>query len=184
MLIRKLGFHERPLYADHLKRLPDADRRFRFAAAQVSDQWIDRYVAGIGADDLILAAFDGESMLGAVHIAIAGEIAELGVSVDPTARSRGLGADLMARAVRWARNRFVLRAYTLCQSDNTAMVALARKLGMTVHRDCGTAEAYLPLLPPDFLTVSDEVAIGLHVVMQDMAEVVRTCRGLLVPGVR
>lgn len=173
MLIRKLAAHERPLFVAHLKRLPPEDRRFRFAHSKVSDEWIDRYVAGIAADDLILGGFANEVLAGAVHVAFADDIAELGISVDPGHRNQGLGAELMRRAIRWARNRRAERLYTLCQADNRAMVVLAGKAGMVIHRDCGVAEAFLPLAPPDLLTVSDEVAIGIHVAMRDWAEAMR-----------
>lgn len=178
MLIRNLFAHERPLFLDHLKRLPPEDRRFRFAHPKVSDDWIATYVAGIAADDLVLAGFDGDRLVGAVHVAFGGDVAELGISVDADCRGRGMGAELLARAIRWARNRRAGRLYTLCQADNRAMMVLAGKAGMAIHRDSGTAEAFLPLAPPDFLTVSDEVAIGLHVALRDWAELARACRAL------
>lgn len=190
MLIRKLLNHERVLFADHLKRLPAEDRQFRFARPGVSDHTIDRYVAGIAADDLVLGALagnrvpgegvPGERVVAAVHIAFADDLAELGVSVDADLRSRGLGDELIRRAIRWARNRRVERLYTLCQADNRAMVALATKLGMAIHRESGTAEAYLPLPPPDLLTVSDELAVGLHVALRDWTDLMRA----LLPAAR
>jgi len=175
MLIRKLLLHERPLFLDHLKRLTGADRTFRFAQANVPDETISRYVAGIAADDLILGRFDDERMVGAVHVAFAEDIAEVGVSVDPDHRGQGIGADLFKRAARWARNRHADKLYTLCQADNRAMVALATKLGMTIHRDSGTAEAFLALPPPDLLSVSDELSAGMDGVLRELADMMRTC---------
>lgn len=180
MLIRKLSSRERPLYADHLKRLEPEDRRFRFAHPRIGDDAIDRYVAAIPVDDLVLGALAEGRLRGAVHLAFAGEMAEVGVSVDADQRSRGLGDELVRRAIRWARNRRAERLYTLCQADNRAMTALATKLGMTIHRESGTAEAYLRLDPPDALTVSDELAIGMHAALNDWAELVRA----LVPVAR
>lgn len=182
MLIRKLLLHDRPLFVDHLTRLTGADRQFRFAQANVPDEAIMRYVAGIAADDLILGTFTDERMVGAVHVAFADDIAEVGVSVDPGHRGRGIGADLFKRAARWARNRRAERLYTLCQADNRAMMALATKLGMTIHRESGTAEAFLALPPPDLLTVSDELSAGMDNVWRDWAEVMRTCRSVWLPG--
>jgi RimJ/RimL family protein N-acetyltransferase len=175
MLIRKLLLHERPLFLDHLNRLTGADRSFRFAQANVPDETIVRYVAGIAADDLILGRFDDERMVGAVHVAFAEDIAEVGVSVDPGHRGQGIGADLFKRAARWARNRHADKLYTLCQADNRAMVALATKLGMTIHRDSGTAEAFLALPPPDLLSVSDELSAGMDGVLRELADMMRTC---------
>ncbi len=182
MLIRKLLLHERPLFVDHLKRLTEHDRQFRFAHARVSDQLIERYVAGIEPEDLIFGRFTEERLVAAVHVAFAGDIAEIGVSVDPDHRGQGIGADLFKRAARWARNRHAEKLYTLCQADNFAMVALATKLGMTIHRDSGTAEAFLALPPPDLLTVSDELSAGIDGVMREWADMVRTCRSVWMPG--
>lgn len=179
MLIRKLHPHERLLFADHLKRLPPPDRRFRFAHAQVADEVIDRYVAHIAADDLILGCFAADRLVGAAHVAFAGEVAEVGLSVDAAVRAQGVGAELFRRASHWARNRRVEKLYTLCQADNRAMVALATKLGMAIHRESGTAEAYLALPPPDLLTVSDELSVGMHNVFSEWADLMRTCRGVL-----
>lgn len=181
MLIRKLLTHERPLFVDHLKKLPAADRHFRFAHNHVTDELIDRYVAGIDPGDLLLGCFLDDRLAGAAHVAFADAVAELGISVEPEARGRGMGEELFRRASRWARNRRVERLYTLCQADNRSMVALAQKVGMSIHRESGTAEAFLALDPPDLLSVSDELSVGVNTVMEDWAELVRTCSGVLIP---
>lgn len=182
MLIRKLLLHERPLFLDHLKKLPATDRQFRFAHNHVSDDVIERYVAGIAEGDLILGCFMDDRLVGAAHVAFAEGFAELGVSVDAESRGQGIGEELFRRAGRWARNRRAEKLYTLCQADNRSMMALANRLGMTIHRESGTAEAFLALDPPDLLTVSDELSVGMHTVMQDWADLMRTCRGVLMPG--
>lgn len=182
MLIRKLQLHERPLFVEHLRRLPPNDRQFRFAHAHVTDEVIERYVANIGADDLILGCFVDDRLVAGVHVAFAEDIAEIGVSVDADIRTKGIGAEMFRRASHWARNRRARKLYTLCQADNRAMVALARKLGMTVHRESGTAEAFLALDPPDLMTVSDELSVGMQAVFSDWADIMRTCHGVLRPA--
>lgn len=182
MLIRKLHAHERLLFGEHLKRLPIADRQYRFAQGHVPDAVIDRYVANIAADDLILGAYAEDRLVGGAHVAFADDIAEVGVSVDAERRDQGIGAELFRRAIAWARNRRADKLYTLCQADNRAMLALAHKLGMVIHRESGTAEAFLTLPPPDLLTVSDELSAGMHTVMRDWADLMRTCRGVWLPG--
>lgn len=181
MLHRKLLADERNLFREHLKRLSPADRSFRFAHSRVDDEWIDKYVAGIAADDLLLGCFDGEDLVGAAHVAIAGEVAEMGISVDPAWRTKGVGAELTRRAVLWTRNRRAEKLYTLCQSDNMSMIALARKLGMTIHRESGTAEAFLPLPPPDLFTVGDEIGAEMGGLAQDWLNTVRACQQALLP---
>lgn len=179
MLIRRLHPHERPLFAAHLRRLPPNDRQFRFAHAHVTDEIIDRYVTTIAEADLILGCFLDDRLAAAVHVAFAEDIAEIGVSVDPDYRNQGIGAELFRRASHWARNRRARKLYTLCQSDNRAMLALAHKLGMTIHRESGTAEAFLALPPPDLVTVSDELSVGMESVLANWSDLMRTCQGVL-----
>lgn len=179
MLIRKLHVHERPLFADHLKRLSDNDRQYRFAHAHVTDEVIDRYVASIGPDHLVVGCFVDDRLVAGVHVAFDHGLAEVGVSVDSEHRVKGIGAELFRRAIHWARNRRADKLYTLCQADNRAMVALARKLGMQVHRESGTAEAFLALDPPDLLSVSDELSVGMSTLYAEWADMVRTCHGAM-----
>ena len=141
MLIRKLYLHERSAYAAHLKRLSPEDRRLRFARSGVADRVIDDYVATMGVDDLILAAFAGDELVGAAHVALGGSLAEVGVSVDERHRTDGIGSKLLRQAAAFARNRRAEKLYTLCLSDNRSMVALARRTGMQVHYQGGEAEA-------------------------------------------
>ncbi len=174
MLIRRLYAHERRLYADHLKRLADTDRRLRFAGGGMTDARIDAHVDGIDVNDLILAAFEGDRVAGAAHVAITGSIAEVGVSVDSDHRTSGTGSDLLRQSVAFARNRRAEKLYTLCLSDNRAMMALARRTGMTLHAEGGEAEAFLDLPPPDAATLCREASTGLFAVFHDWAELVET----------
>ncbi len=180
MQIRRLYAHERPLYAEHLKRLAENDRRLRFARGGVTDGWIDTHVAGIAEDDLVLGAVERDRVIGAAHVALSGELAEVGVSVDSDNRTGGIGSDLLRQAVTFARNRRAEKLYTLCLSDNRSMVALARRSGMVVHYQGSEAEAYLDLPPPDSVTVGQEVSIGLFAVFHDWAEVMDSYSEVLV----
>ena len=182
MLIRRLYLHERPVYAAHLRRLAAGDRRLRFARAGVGDEVIDEYVAGISAGDLILAALDGDELVGGAHVALNGPIAEVGVSVDETHRADGVGSALLRRAAACARNRHAEKLYTLCLSDNRSMVALARRTGMDVRFQGGEAEAFLDLPPPDPLSVGEEVSAGLFALFHDWAEIMDCYSTLLVEG--
>ncbi|OAN50652.1 histone acetyltransferase [Paramagnetospirillum marisnigri] len=182
MLIRKLHAHERGLYSDHLKRLPEHDRRMRFAGGGVNDSSIDAYVAGIGDDDLILGVVEHDRVVGAVHVAINGSVAEIGISVDADHRAGGVGRDLLTQAVAFARNRRAEKLYTLCLSDNRSMVALARRSGMELHCDAGEAEAFLDLPPPDPITVTQEAQAGLFAMFHDWAEMVEAYGDALTGG--
>jgi len=180
MLIRRLYIHERAAYAAHLKRLSPEDRRLRFARSGVADQVIDDYVATIGVEDLILAAFAEDDLVGAAHVALTGSLAEVGVSVDEGHRTDGIGSKLLRQAAAFARNRRAEKLYTLCLSDNRSMVALARRSGMTVHFEGGEAEAFLELPPPDTVTVTEEISSGLFAVFHDWAEMMDTYSTMLV----
>lgn len=180
MLIRTLHHHERPAFAAHLKRLSAEDRRLRFARSGIDDEAVDRYVDGIAFGDLILGVWSGDDLVGAAHVALQGEVAEVGVSVDAAHRADGIGSRLMGRAADYARNRMVGRLYTLCLSENRSMVALARRNGMTVHFEGGEAEAYMELPPPDPVTVAEEFGAGLFAVFHDWAAMMDSCSSLLV----
>ena len=62
-----------------------------------------------------------------------------------------------------------------------SMIALARKLGMTIHRESGTAEAYLHLPPPDLLSVGDEIGAEIDGLARDWLNAVRACQQALLP---
>jgi GNAT superfamily N-acetyltransferase len=169
MLIRKLHTEEKGLYADHLKRLPPSDRSSRFSEAAVSDELIDKYVAGISDDDLLMGAFIDHVMIGAVHVGLGGAIAEIGISVEGDHRGQNVGAELMDHAAQWSRNRHAERLYIMCSDSNQSMQALARSAGMRITHDHGVAEGTMDLDPPNVLTYSDEIAADVKEVWHDWA---------------
>ena len=75
---------------------------------------------------------------------------EFGVSVNESARGRGLGAQLFQRAVVHARNQGVSELYIHALSENAAMLKIARHAGATVERDGSESEAHLKLPVADF----------------------------------
>ncbi len=169
MLIRKLHNTELELYADHLKRLTPYDRSSRFSEASVSNELIDKYVAGISEDDLLMGAFVGDVMVGAVHVGLGGGTAEIGISIETEFRGQHLGNELMEHAVQWSRNRHAERLYTMCSDSNQPMQALARSTGMSITHDHGTAEAVMDLAPPDVMSYTDEIVADVQEVWHDWA---------------
>lgn len=178
MLIRKLHDHESALYADHLKRLSQPDRCSRFSEAHVSDDLIDRYVAGISQDDLLMGAFIDEVMVGAVHVGLGNGVAEIGISIEPGHRGQKLGNDLMAHAVNWARNRHAEKLYTMCSDSNVSMQALAKHVGMSITHDHGVAEGSMALEPPDLVTISDEMASNVNEALHNWSHMLEQCQEL------
>jgi GNAT superfamily N-acetyltransferase len=155
--VTRLNEASRPGLLRHFSSLPLEDLRLRFGS-MLAPSAIEEYVARIDFDrDAVFGVHDEELALIAVaHVGFTGEFAELGVSVLPAHRGRGVGAALLTRAAEHARNRFVDRLYVHCLSENTAMMRLAKQSGMTICTDAGEADAFLRLRPADPASVTGE----------------------------
>jgi hypothetical protein len=90
---------------------------------------------------------DALHLIGAAHLARADAHAELGVSVLPAHRRRGIGAALLARAHGHARNWGIGVLFMHCLTENAAMMHLARKQNMRIVAESGEADARLELPP-------------------------------------
>jgi len=132
-----------PALVKHLRELDPADRRMRFCAT-LGDDALERHVAGLWPRRaLVLAGFDGPLRGGPLHrpgplravaeLSIAGDEAELGISVDAGLRRRGIGTYLVQTAGALLAPRGVrrVRAYTLV--GNASFLKLAHALGGTVE---------------------------------------------------
>lgn len=133
------------LVLDHLRRLSQLDRRLRFRGS-LSEEGLDRHVRGLwDRVDLVLIAQDGllwatpplrpGPVRAVAEVAIEGDLAEIGISVDEDLRRRGLGAWLTRTAGFLLAPRGVtrLRAYTL--AENASMVALGRASGAEIRAE-------------------------------------------------
>lgn len=148
IVTRELTPFERPKLAAHLIALDAEDRRLRFGLP-VSDDTIRDYVARIDfGRDAVFGAFDDAlELAGAAHLARADGHAELGVSVLPAHRGRGIGGALLERAHTHARNWGIGTLFMHCLTENAAMMHLARKQGMRIAAASGEADAHLALPP-------------------------------------
>ena len=157
--IRVLTEQSRPALLRHLLALASEDRHLRFGHA-ASDRQIARYVRGIdfGRDE-VFGVFDRDLELIAVaHLALSADSpgeAELGVSVLPRGRGRGIGTRLFERAATFARNRGLHTLRLQCLSRNEAMMRIARRAGMLVCAGDGEAEATLQVPPRSLLSHFD-----------------------------
>ncbi len=133
---------------EHFLQLDATDRHLRFGAS-LNDDAVICYVDNIDfeCDEIYAIVDDADSVLGAVHIAIAGQEAELGLSVLASVRGEGIGNALFERAVMRLRNRCVREVLVRCLSQNAAMIHLARKHGMNIQFDGPDREARLELPP-------------------------------------
>lgn len=150
VITKSLYATDRAALAAHLLALSTEDRRLRFGSA-ASDATIKNYTDRIDfGRDAVFGFFDEDLSLGGVaHVAVANGVAELGVSVLPAYRQRGVGSALFQRASDFARNRFIRTLFMHCLTENAAMIHIARKSGMKIVTGSGEADAHLELPPLD-----------------------------------
>ena len=168
--VQRLGAIAASQYQGHLLALPPGDARLRFGSA-IAAEAITKYVQGIDFDtDQVFGVYaDGMTLVGAAHLAFSGEeTAELGVSVLPDQRGRGVGVALVARAAEHARNRRVRQLFMHCLAENAVMIHIARRAGMDVVIDVGDADAHVALPPADSRSMHSEL-LAERVALYDFA---------------
>jgi GNAT superfamily N-acetyltransferase len=156
--VKRLSSADRPALAVHFLQLDDADRRLRFGSAR-SDDSLREYVESLDFDrDAVFGAFDNDlALAGVAHVAVSPDSAELGVSVLPAARERGIGTALFERANLFARTHYIRTMFTHCLTENRSMMRLARKAGMVIVTEAGEADARLELRPAGMTTITREM---------------------------
>ena len=146
--VQHLNPRHREDIARHLLRLPEEDRRLRFGR-HMRDDMIREYVDGINFErDRVFGVQDADlNLIGFAHLALdpATRVAELGVSVDPSARGKGYGFALLERVVLHATNLGYRVLFIYCLAENGIMMHLARKAGLTLVVEAGEADARLTL---------------------------------------
>jgi RimJ/RimL family protein N-acetyltransferase len=153
----RLHENDRPALRRHFTSLGGEDRRLRFGTS-LADASIESYVAGLDfeRDGLFAVQDEALELVAVVHVAITSDRAELGLSVIPGARGRGLGYLLLQRAVTFLRNRGIARVFVQCLSENGAMMHLARKSGMRIVNAGAETDAHLELEPANPNSFMDE----------------------------
>jgi GNAT superfamily N-acetyltransferase len=148
--IRELSRLDRVSLEPHFLALGAEDRRLRFGVP-INDDAVRAYVARIDFErDAAFGVYDDAlQLVGAAHVARGAGHAELGVSVLPGHRGRGIGGALLARAHLRARNWGVRALFMHCLAENGAMMHLARKQEMEIVIGSGEADAWLQLAPAD-----------------------------------
>ena len=154
MAVRKLSILDKEKLISHLKSLKGEERRLRFGGV-VTDDYIEHYVQGscdvkdnkwFGVEHI-----DG-TIVAACHVAIIGEQAELGCSVDLEYRGLGYAQDMFDRAVTWLRTRGIQDVCMHCLSENSVMKHIARKNDMAVITEDGESDANVHLQPANAFT--------------------------------
>ena len=140
---------DRPALVEHFLALEAEDRRLRFGSP-LGDDALRDYVSRIDFhDDRVFAVQDDRlRIVAAVHVARAGDSAELGLSVLPGYRGAHLGSALFERAAMHLCNRGVGTVQIHCLAENAAMMHIARKNGMHLTSGGSEADALLELPRP------------------------------------
>lgn len=157
--VKRLSRLSRDALLRHFLALEPADLRLRFGTVK-SPAGIAEYVDGIDFDqDAAFGVFDDElRLVGVAHVgSMPDGTAELGVSVLPDWRGRGVGTALFERANAHARNRLIGQLFMHCLTENKAMMRIARKADMQIVTEAGEADAYLRLPPADAATIAREM---------------------------
>ena len=110
----------------HFLALPARDLCLRFGRA-LAPGVIAAYVDKIDFDhDAVFGVRDERRVLvGVAHVAFEDDLAELGLSVLPGHRSRGIGSALFERAAAHVRNRSIRRLIMRCLTGNAPIIRIA-----------------------------------------------------------
>lgn len=148
------------LYEAHLLRLGAEDRAYRFAAG-AGDSQIRKHVRGIDQlRTIVLGYFENDELRGAaeiagLHIAWPTE-AELAVIVEKPWQGRGIGTQLVRRALVVARNRSCAHLHTICLIDNVRMRHIVRKFEGDMQFESGMVEGDIRLTWPTHVSLLEE----------------------------
>ena len=154
--VQRLNESVRATLAAHFLALPMKDRYLRFG--RVAPGLIAAYVDGIDFDrDAVFGVHDDRLVLvGAVHVAFEDDLAEVGLSVLPAYRCRGVGGALFKRAVAHARNRCTPRLFMHFLAENAPIMRMARRFGMHIVTRAGETDAHLELPPASLGSIAGE----------------------------
>ena len=147
-VVQKLAAFQRAGLLEHLLGLAVEDRRLRFGML-MQDEAIARYVDKIDfSSDKVFGIVGLDlRLIGAAHLALNREagFAELGLSVNASARGRGHGFALLQRAKLHAVNLGFRTLFMCCLAENKTMVHLAQRAGLKVVVEQGGVDARLRL---------------------------------------
>jgi GNAT superfamily N-acetyltransferase len=156
-LVHLLGDGHRAALHRHFAQLDAQDLRLRFGRVPDGD-WLRGYVEAVDfGRDAVFAVHFGDQLAGVSHLALFEGAAELGLSVLPDLRRRGLATAMFDRAVLHARNRGTVELFMHCLSENQPMRRIARRAGMAVMVEGTDADAWIELPPATPLTVGREL---------------------------
>jgi GNAT superfamily N-acetyltransferase len=173
---RALWAFDRAAYLAHLIRLTPDDRLSRFQYAATDEQLerhVDEFLAAGG--HLIGWFVDGE-LRGAAEVALLGDghAAEAAFEVEGPWRGRGVGAELVGRALLWARNRGARQLLIHTTRRNTAMLSAAKQRGATFEFDLADADGVIEAPKASWTSHLREIRFEESGTMHWLRDVVRT----------
>jgi len=137
-------------YAAHLKRLSPEDRASRFHVA-VSDARITQHArAAMTGSARVLGWFERGQLRAAAekHLSADGLRVEAAFEVEADFRNRGVGTELVARTLLWARNRGARRVIIQTGRRNLPMLRAAQKNGAVFEFDLAEADGVIEAARP------------------------------------
>jgi GNAT superfamily N-acetyltransferase len=161
--IQRLNEGVRASLAAHFFALPMRDRCLRFGAA-LAPEIIAAYVAEIDfRRDAVLGLHDDRlALAGVAHVAFVDDLAEVGLSVLPAHRRRGIGGALFKRAIAHARRRRIPRLFMQFLSGNVPIMRIAQRSGMDIVIGAGgIADAHLKLPPASPAAIAGEIVTDI-----------------------
>jgi GNAT superfamily N-acetyltransferase len=155
--IQRLDEGLRATLMAHFLALPLKDRCLRFGAS-LAPRVIAAYVDRIDFDrDAVFGVHDDRlALVGVAHVAFVDDLAEVGLSVLPAHRGRGVGGALFKRAAAHARNRCIPRLFMHFLSGNAPVMRIAQRFGMDIITRAGDADAHLKLPPASPASITGE----------------------------
>ena len=156
--VQRLDEGVRATLVEHFLALPGKDRHLRFGTA-LAPAGIAAYVDRIDfVRDAVFGVHDDRlSLVGVAHVAFEDDLAEVGLSVLPAHRRRGLAGALFKRAMAYARNRRMPRLFMHFLSENAPIMRIARKFGMHIVARGVEADAHLKLPPASLASIAGEL---------------------------
>lgn len=161
VVYRKLLSQEFPLYGEHLRRLTAMDRGSRFHAA-IGDDAIGRHCAGLAqASVWIVGCFVDGVLRGAAELHAEPQHwvdgAELAVSVEQPWQGKGIGTELVRRALTIAKNRDLARVGMICLRSNVRMRRIARTVHGALEAEAGDLVAEMEVGGPTPQSLFEEM---------------------------
>lgn len=152
--------HDADFYSVWLRR-QDTETLRSYFGINPSEAMIDNLIGRIQDspwEHNFMVALDDDRPVGVVHMATGTEIIEFGIMIRPDYRGRGIGDQLLDRAITWARNRGYRELYMHCLQHNEPVRNLCRKHGLEITEEYGDSEVKVPLRPPNWLSIGKEIS--------------------------